>query len=216
VEVATGLARVGIVLGGLFAGAAALGLPYEGVIAGLGIGGLAIAIAARDSVSNFIGAAILLADRPFQRGDLIDSSGLMGTVEHVGLRSTRIRTLDDTLLVVPNSKLADGLVNNWGRQRSRQVKLQLRVPNTTPRDRLDSFVAGLKEVFEMQPLGQPGATIEITEIAETSILIQVQGRLRTKAYADLVEFKNQFFGDALDLARSLKIDISQPVPGGAA
>ena len=76
-----------------------LSLPYNGLIAGLGIGGLAFAFAARETLSNVFGAAILVADRPFKAGDLISAGDVRGTVEHVGIRSTRIRSDEDTTLV---------------------------------------------------------------------------------------------------------------------
>jgi MscS family membrane protein len=91
-----------------------IGLPYEGVLTALGAGGVAIAFAARDTVSNMMGGGILMADRPFTRGDLIELDGKLATVEQVGLRSTRLRALDDTVLNVPNAQLSDRVIANWG------------------------------------------------------------------------------------------------------
>jgi MscS family membrane protein len=118
-------------------------MPYEGVIAALGVGGLELGFAARDAVSNFIGAGILMADRPFAKGDLIEANGQMSVVEEVGLRSTRLRTVD-VLVVVPNSKISDQQVNNWGLRRSRRVVMTLGATCDTPRIKLDAFVKALK------------------------------------------------------------------------
>ncbi len=119
VSLVMGACKLVLLAGGLLFIAQALSLPYEGVIAGLGIGGLAVAFASRETLSNVFGAGILVADRPFRRGDWIEAGDARGTVEHVGIRSTRIRTGDDSLLVVPNGKLADAAVNNLGTRRHR-------------------------------------------------------------------------------------------------
>jgi hypothetical protein len=100
VSLVTGVLKIGIVAAGIIAIADITGMPYEGVIAGLGLGGIALAFAARDTVSNLIGGAILMSDRPFHRGDLIETEGQMAMVENVGIRSTRMRTFDDSLLVI--------------------------------------------------------------------------------------------------------------------
>jgi small-conductance mechanosensitive channel len=93
VSLTAGLLKLLTVVLGIFAAADIVGLPYEGVITGLGIGGIALAFAARDTVSNMLGGAILMADRPFKRGDMIATEGELALIENVGLRSTRLRTL---------------------------------------------------------------------------------------------------------------------------
>jgi MscS family membrane protein len=116
----TGLAKLLIVVGAIIAIADVVGLPYEGVLTGLGVGGVAIAFAARDTVSNMMSGGLLIADRPFQQGDLVEIDGKLATVEKVGLRSTRLRALDDTLLHVPNGQLSDRIIANWGKKASSQ------------------------------------------------------------------------------------------------
>jgi MscS family membrane protein len=131
------------------------GLPYEGVLTGLGVGGVAIAFAARDTVSNMMGGGLLMADRPFQRGDLIEIDGKLATVEAVGLRSTRLRGLDDTLLHVPNVQLSDRIIANWGRRRRRKVTMMVGTTYDTPRDKLDAFVGGLRDLLLAHPKVDP-------------------------------------------------------------
>src|SRR5277367_3873338 len=94
-----------------------LSLPYESVLASLSIGGLAVAFASRETLSNVFGAGILAIDRPFKGGDWIIAGETQGRVEQVGIRSTRIRTLEDSLVIVPNGKLSDTIVNNLGARR---------------------------------------------------------------------------------------------------
>ncbi len=89
-----------------------LNYDVKSILAGLGIGGLAFALAGKDIIANFFGSITIFADRPFQVGDRVIVEGFDGPVESIGLRSTRIRTLDGTLVTVPNSKMANTSINN--------------------------------------------------------------------------------------------------------
>ena len=139
VSLAVGLVQMLIVIGGIVALAEIIGLPYEGVLTGLGVGGIALAFAARETVSNLLAGAILMADRPFRQGDLIETDQGLATVELVGPRSTRMRTLDDTLLVKPNAQLTDRGIVNFTKRRKRKILLQIGLTYDTPRDKLDIF-----------------------------------------------------------------------------
>jgi MscS family membrane protein len=114
-------------------GAQELGLPVLGVLAGLGVGGLAVALAAQSSIENLIGGLNLYADRPIRVGDFCEYAGIKGHVEHIGLRSTRIRGLDRTVTSVPNSLLAKVHVTNYQMrdQMLFQHVLDLRYETTT-------------------------------------------------------------------------------------
>ena len=114
-------------------GAQQLGLPVLGVLAGLGVGGLAVALAAQSSIENLIGGLNLYADRPIRVGDFCEYAGIKGHVEHIGLRSTRLRALDRTVTSVPNSLLAKMHVTNYALrdQMLFQHVLDLRYETTT-------------------------------------------------------------------------------------
>lgn len=125
-----------------------LGLPIVGVIAGLGVGGLAVALAAQSSIENLIGGLNLYADRPIRVGDFCDYAGIQGHVEHIGLRSTRIRALDRTVTSVPNSLLAKVHVTNFALRDQMLFRhvLDLRYETTTAQLRavVNSITAYLK------------------------------------------------------------------------
>jgi MscS family membrane protein len=89
------------------------GLPVASLIAGLGVGGVALALAAQKTVENMFGAVSIGADRPLKIGDFVKVGELLGTVESIGLRSTRIRTLDRTLVTIPNGGLADSRIESY-------------------------------------------------------------------------------------------------------
>jgi small-conductance mechanosensitive channel len=127
------------------------GRPSSGARPALGAGGVAIAFAARDTVTNMMGGGILVADRPFQRRDVIELDGALAAVERLGLRSTRLRGLDETLLHVPNARLSDRVIANWGRRRRRKSAFAVGLTYDTPRETLAAFVTRLREVVRSQP-----------------------------------------------------------------
>ena len=100
-----------VIIGGLTA-AQCLGLPVTSVIAGFGIGGLAVALAAQNTLANFLGSLVILADRLFQIGDVVRIDPIEGKVESIGLRSTRIRTATGDRVTIPNKTVADSVVMN--------------------------------------------------------------------------------------------------------
>ena len=139
--------RIAVVVGGFLYAADALGIPYSGIIAGLGISGLALAFASKETLSNVFGAGILMIDRPFRRGDSIVAGDTRGVVEHVGIRSTRIRTPEDSVIVVPNGRLSDATINNLGTRRHRLVKATLVLPFSVSGDKVGAFKTELESML---------------------------------------------------------------------
>ena len=112
-SVTRNLARVFVAVTGLVATLAAFGYPVATVLAGLGIGGIAIAFGAQKTIENLFGSISLAADQPFRVGDLVRIEDFTGNVERIGMRSTQIRTLDRTLVSLPNGKLADMRIEDF-------------------------------------------------------------------------------------------------------
>ena len=112
-SVTRNFAKVFVLVGGLVATLAALGYPVATVLAGLGIGGLALAFGAQKTIENLFGSVALAADQPFRVGDFVKIEDFSGTVERIGMRSTQVRTLDRTLVSLPNGKLADMRVEDF-------------------------------------------------------------------------------------------------------
>ena len=138
-------ARLGIIMAVALGLAYFLSIPTTNILAGLGIGGLALAFASRETLSNVFGAGILVTDRPFRRGDWIVAGNIEGAVEEVGIRSTRIRTAQDSVVVVPNGKLVDSTIDNLGTRRYRLVTLKVVVTAGGTPERLDAFVAAVRQ-----------------------------------------------------------------------
>jgi len=118
------------------------------MLAGLGIGGLAFALAARDTVANFFGSLTIFVDRPFQLGHRIKLAGYDGFVEEVGFRSTRVRTLDGHLVSIPNAKIASDAVENISRRPSIRRVLDVTVTYDTPPEKVQRGVEILREMLE--------------------------------------------------------------------
>lgn len=117
------------------------------LIAGLGIGGIAVALAAQDSIRNFFGSILIFFDKPFGVGDRVIVDAHDGTVEEVGLRSTRIRTSDGHLVSIPNGELASKVIRNVGRRPFVRRAFQIDLPYDTPCDLVQRAVEVLKEIL---------------------------------------------------------------------
>lgn len=121
--------------------------PITSIIAGLGIGGLALALAAQDTVKNFFGSVVLFVDKPFEMGDRIVVDGQDGSVEEVGLRSTKIRTLDGHLVTIPNGELANKMIRNIGKRPYIRRVANLTITYDTPPHKIERAIEILKEIL---------------------------------------------------------------------
>ncbi|MCS6969448.1 MAG: mechanosensitive ion channel family protein, partial [Planctomycetes bacterium] len=126
----------------LLLGAENMGFNVAGLIAGLGIGGLAVALAAKDTLANLLGSVMIMIDRPFRMGDYIVARGVEGTVEKIGFRSTRIRTLANSLVSIPNAELALANIDNLGMREYRRIRETYNLVFGTPTDRIIAFCSG--------------------------------------------------------------------------
>lgn len=116
------------------------GYDVGALLAGIGIGGLALAMAAKDTLANIFGGVTVFADKPFRVGDRIRLNGYDGTVEEVGLRSTRIRTLEGPMVIVPNTKFTDTILENVSLEPSRRVRHELGLVYDTPKEKMQEAI----------------------------------------------------------------------------
>lgn len=118
----------------------------------LSVGGLALALAAQDTIKNFFGSLMIFIDKPFQAGHWVTTNeGLDGTVEQVGFRSTRIRTFTNSVITIPNGRLSDNSIDNHGLRAYRRFKTHIAVTYDTPPDLLELFIEGLREIVDNHP-----------------------------------------------------------------
>jgi len=122
--------------------------PITSIIAGLGIGGLAVALASQDTIKNIFGSIVIFIDKPFEMGDRIAIDGHDGPVEEVGLRSTKIRTLEGHLVTIPNGELANKTIQNIGKRPYIRRIANLTITYDTPPEKIDRAIEILKEILD--------------------------------------------------------------------
>ncbi len=143
--------RLLLIITGVLMVAQNLGYSVSGLIASLGIGGIAVAMAARDTLANVFGSIMILVDRPFTVGDWIKTPDFEGVVEEVGFRSTRIRTFAKTLVNVPNSRLANMVIDNIDARPKRRIKMRIGVTYATSTAQMERAIAGIEEILRTHP-----------------------------------------------------------------
>lgn len=117
------------------------------VITGLSIVGAAMALAAKESLENLIASFVIFFDKPFYTGDVVKVNNVTGTVEHIGLRSTRIRTQEKTLVTVPNKQMVDSVVDNLSMRNQRRAEIKLEFVAKTPTNNIEILIAELKKIL---------------------------------------------------------------------
>ncbi len=120
----------------------------NGFLAGLGLGGLAFALAAKDALANIFGGIVIILEKPFLIGDWIKTSTVEGSVEEITFRSTKIRAFDQALITVPNSTLANENITNYSRMGKRRVTFNLRINRLTPSDKLEKCAGRIEKMLK--------------------------------------------------------------------
>ena len=188
-----------------------LNVNITSLIAGLGIGGIAVALAARDSIRNLIGGATILADKPFQVGDWVVIGDFEGTVEQVGFRSTRIRTFADSLISMPNARITDTEVNNMGRRSWRRYSTTLGLAYYTDPDRIQAFVEGVRAIVRANPkMRHDYYIVEFITFADSSLNIMVYTFIEAADWNEEMRVRHIFNLDILRLAERLEVDFAFP------
>jgi len=157
-----------IILIGLLVALHFAGVDLTAILSGLGIGGLAVALAAKETLSNFFGTLSILVSDSFSQGDWIVAGGVEGTVVEIGLRVTTVRTFDNALISVPNATLANSDVKNWNKRRvGRRIKMSLGVKYDSKRHDIQNAVKEIRTMLENHP-----------KIATDKLEFELDGRRR--------------------------------------
>jgi MscS family membrane protein len=140
--------RIAVIMVGAMVIVREWGYDIAGLVAGLGIGGLAVALAAKETVSNIFGSITILLDRPFSVGDWIETPTVEGIVEDIHLRSTRIRSFSNALITVPNSIVANDAITNWSRMKKRRISFKLGVTYSTKSAQMEKCINEIRTMLE--------------------------------------------------------------------
>jgi len=138
----------------LVAGVAILqewGINVSALLASLGLLGLAVSLAAKDTLENIISGFVLLLDKPILSGETGEIAGVQGTVEEIGLRSTKIRTFDKTLVSIPNKEVVNQNINNWSRRDKRRVRTYIGLVYSTTREQMEKILKDIREMLANHP-----------------------------------------------------------------
>jgi MscS family membrane protein len=179
------VAKVGILAIATVAVLSDLGYPVASLIAGLGIGGLALALAAQKTVENLVGAFSIGVDQPFRVGDTVKIEDFQATVERIGLRSTRFRTLDRTIVTIPNGKLADSRIESYTARDRMRLSTIIGLVYGTTESQVRQVLAGFERVLRAQPkLFPEGVTVLLRGLGTSSLDIEVTAQFQTEDYAE--------------------------------
>ena len=212
------LIRLGTRLIGLIAAAAVLircgdefGFPAYSILAGLGVGGLAVALAAQSTIANLIGSMLIALEKPFRVGHLVRISGSEGTVEDVGFRSTRIRTPDNTLVSIPSSTVVNTTVENLSSRIKRRQRFLLQVTYDTPREKLEEVIAGIRQLIVDHPLAEERTCeVHFNNFGESSLDILVIFHLQVTTYPDELREREAVLLGIMRLLEDADVELAFP------
>ncbi len=170
-----------------------LGYNVAGILATLGLGGAAIALAAKDTVANFFGSLMIVLDRPFKVGDwIIVGDKVDGDVESIGLRSTKVRTWPKTVMSIPNSILANEYINNWSRMPKRRVKQYVGITYEASAEDMEGLVADIRQLLaEDDGVQQDFILVNFTDFGDSSLDILVYYFTKTTAWVQHMDVRQR-------------------------
>ncbi len=196
-----------VVLGSLVA-IQNLGLNVMGVMAGLGLGGLAFALAAKDTCANLFGSITIFMDKPFAIGDWIITTNIEGTVENIGFRSTKIRTFYNSLVSIPNALLATSNIDNMGKRQFRRMKHFYSITYDTPADTIKEFVHGIKTIISDHPNTNKDFHVTLHSMKDSGPTIMLYCFLKSKDWAEELLDKQDIHLKISKLAQDKNIKFS--------
>lgn len=186
-----------------------LGYPVGSIITGLGIGGIAIALAAQKTVENLFGSLSILVDQPFRVGDTIRVDGIEGAVETVGLRSTRIRTSDRSLVVIPNGKLADMRIESLSARDRTRFATKLRILPKATHEQIEAFVGAVSEALARHPkVRREDVVVRLAGMADGVLEVEVAGSVETTKFAEFADARQELLLLCLAAARKSGVEIA--------
>ena len=181
------------------------------LVAGLGLGGLALALAAQDTLKNLFGSVTVILDRPFKVGDWVQIGDVDGTVESVGFRSTRVRTFYNSQMVVPNSTLMNATVDNYGARRYRRAKTMLSITYSTSPEKVDAFCEGIRELIRLHPYTRKDYYhVYFNNFSASSLDILLYVFFEVPDWSTELRERHRLLIDILRLARTLGVQFAFP------
>ena len=188
-----------------------MGYSVTSFIASLGIGGLALALAAKDTVGNLFGSIALFTDQPFVIGDVVKVDGIEGVVEEIGLRVTRIRQADKVLATIPNQTFTTSTVINYSKRPQRRIRHKVGLSYDTSPDQMEAFVGAAREMMkEMDGLDESSIVVWFESMGDSSLGVIVQAFSVAPGFDDFMEAQEVLLLAILRLAEEHGLEIAFP------
>lgn len=188
-----------------------LGYSVGSLLAGLGIGGLAVAMASKDTVANLFGSLVIFLDKPFQIGDWIEMGSIEGTVEEVGLRTVRVRTFANSLITVPNSKFTTEAVNNWSRMKKRRIKISVGLTYSSSPQQVEQAVGKIRQIIADDPkIRDDFYLVNFDNFGPSSLDLFIYCFTETTNWAEFLEAKQGFMLRIMRAVEELGLEFAFP------
>ncbi|MBC7792070.1 MAG: mechanosensitive ion channel family protein [Clostridia bacterium] len=188
-----------------------LGYPVASIIAGLGVGGLAVALAAQKTIENLFGAFAIGADQPFREGDFVKVEDFVGTVESIGLRSTRIRTLDRTIISLPNGKLADMRLESFTARERMRLATTIGLVYETSAEQLRQVLSALEATLRAHPKIWPDAVVvRFSALGATSLDIEIMAWFQTPDWGEFQLIRQDVLMQFMDVVQKAGTSFAFP------
>lgn len=183
----------------------------SGLIAGLGLGGLALSLAAQDTIANLFGFMSIVSDNPFDIGEYIITPDAEGIVEHVGLRSTRIRRLDQAVVYLPNNKLASNPITNWSRLHKRRINYTLGVTYDATSGDVRVLLERIRTLLRDEELVETDSiTVIFTEFGDSALNILVRAYVQIADWGEFHLYQEQMHMRIMDIVEQLNLSFAFP------
>ncbi|OHX66849.1 mechanosensitive ion channel family protein [Flammeovirga pacifica] len=188
-----------------------LGYDITSLVTGISFGGLILAFAAQDTVKNFIGSIMLFTDQPFKVGDSVVVKGQAGIVEEIGFRTTKIRTFDNSLVILPNNIAADNDINNMGKRQFRRFKSMLTIEYGTPPDKIRAFIDGIKSCIDQHSTTRKeGYQVRLFQFSSSSIDVYLNVFFETDDYDIELKSREEMMFSIMEVAQKVGVNFAFP------
>lgn len=193
-SLAFSIAKLAVIIGAILFLAEILSLPYQGVVAGLGIGGLAVALAARSTLENLIGGLTLYADNPVEVGDFCQLGEHLGVIEGIGLRSVKVRSLARTIVTIPNAEFVNLNIENLTRRDRILLRSTIGLRYETTPDQLRWVLAEIRQLLLQHPMvSVEPARARFLGFGAHSVDIEIFAYIKTKDYNEFLGVQEDIF-----------------------
>ncbi len=187
------------------------GYDVNGFVAGLGLGGLAFALAAKDAIANLFGGVIIISEKPFTIGDWIKTPSVEGTVEEITFRSTKVRTFAQAIVTVPNSTLSNEPITNWTKMGKRQISFNLGVTYTTPKEKVEKCVKKIDEMLKSHSdIDQELIFVRFDKFNDSSLDIFLYFFTKTTAWGEYLSIKEDVNFKIMEILEREGVSVAFP------